>query len=169
MKGSSIMAMATLLPILVVSILIGFWVYGSVSGIVPHDRSISNESICVSCALLTAYEFDNNPILNDTDLICTNNTGTTTLTRGVDVPTDCLGYNVIGLRTINLTNTSASECSFENVRCDYTYDWANTNEQGFWDSVTTNVNSSFALGSILPLVWAAVIIIVAIFLLQRSG
>lgn len=166
-QGNVITAIAVI-PIAVISLLIGFWVYGSVSDIVPHDKNYRNETLCTSCSLQTSYEFDHYPILNGSSLTCTNNTGALVLTNGVANPTGCNGYNIVDHRYLNLTNATSTDCTFLNVKCDYTHDEANANEQGFYDSSTASINSSFTLGSVAPVIFAAVIIIGAVLLFGRK-
>ena len=169
-KGSAqSVTMIALLPVLVVTILIGFWVYGTVSNIVPHDRTITNETICSTCTPITPVNFDNRPVLNSSTLRCFNDSTTLMPNGGSSTDNTSLGYNVVGLNQINLTHTGSEASHYESVVCTYTYNWANTNEQGFWDSATTNTNSGFSLVSVTPIVFAAIIVVVTVLLLSKQG
>jgi hypothetical protein len=168
MKGqNTTFAMVAVLPVILISMLITFWVYGSVSNITPHDQTIDNESICTTCVNGTEYSFDNTPVLNDTTMICYNNSADL-MTNGI-VDGTCLGYNINSYQTVNITNTSGDNaCQISNVVCTYTYDWANANEGGFWNTATSNINSGYTLGSVSPIIFAAVIIIGVVILLGKE-
>ncbi len=160
MKGQAILAMVSVLMVIVITVPLTFWVYGVVSQATPHDTAITNESMCTGvCAAHSNYTFDFPPIVDEAStFICYNET-------------DLLVYDSTFTVTGNNDNLylNGSSVSYENVECSYTYNWANTNEQSFWTTTTSNINSSFALGSIVPIIFAAVIIVVVIFLVGREG
>ena len=167
-QSGSILTMVFALPVIVISILIGFWVYGSVSGILPHDETINNETMCTTCVNSTNYEFANYPINNDTSLVCFNDSNQL-MTNGIVADT-CLGFNINNNRYINLTNTSGTmNCYTSNVVCTYRVDDATEHAEGFWTTATTNINASYTLGSVAMIVLAAVIIIMVVVLVGKQG
>lgn len=138
-------------------------IYGYVADATPHDKTYTNESICTTCVNGsnggTTYLFDHVPVINDTTLVCSNNTGATAMVNGVASGT-CLGYNVLNDGTVNITNTSGPNgCEISNMRCTYTHNWASDDQENFWDSTTDTTWSGFALISVLVIVIASVVII----------
>ena len=150
-----------------VLVIIGTLIYGMVTSVTPHDQSILNETICTDdCAAYTLYTFDNLPALNDADLICSNGTGTGAMTNDLEDGT-CLGFNITQADFVNITNTSAADnCEISDVRCSYTFNEANDNEQGFYDNNLTNTYAGFTLLAVIAIVLAAVAILTIVFLLR---
>lgn len=169
MKGQAaiIPAIASLIFI-AVFILVGMVVYGYTSEATPHDDLKFNESICTTCVARTLYTLDYYPALNGSTLVCSNASGTTALVW--DTANTSLGYHLTETdrRYINLTQNGLSASNYENVRCDYTYDWATiTGQDEFWDSTTASSFAGFALVSVALIVIASVAII-GIVLMMRG-
>jgi len=168
---SSIMMMTGNVILIAVMVLIGLVVYGYVADVTPHDVDYTNESICTTCVNGTnggtTYTFDNTPVYNDTSISCSNASGTTAMTNGVEDGT-CLGFNVDTDGTINITNTSAENaCQILNMECDYTYDWATDDEDSFWGTTTSQSFSGFIIAGIIAIVLAAVAIVSIIYMMRR--
>lgn len=153
-----------------VAVLIGTAVYGTVGDVVPHDRTINNETMCATCENGSVsdvrYEFTNFFVLNDTSLVCFNDSNDL-MTNGISDSDTCLGYNVEGRRFMNITNTSAVEnCQISDVVCTYTFDQANANEQAFFDNTTATAYSGFILAAVIVIVLAAVGVMSVILLIR---
>ncbi len=166
MKGQAqILGAASVVVVVVSMTLIGLLVYGLISNVYPHDQLINNETRCTTCDNETLYRFTNTPILNDSTLICFNDSADL-MTNGV-VEQTCLGYNIVGLKDLNITNTSSTDfCQISNVVCTYTFDEANTNEQSFYNNNTDITFSGFTLLSIAGIILAAVAIVLLVLLLK---
>ena len=169
MKGQAaiIPAVASLIFI-GVFILVGMVVYGYASEATPHDDLKFNESLIAGIGVNnTLYEFDYYPVINST-VVCSNASGAVAMTNGI-VDETCLGYNVVSLRYLNFTNsTAADNCQISDVKCDYTYDWATiTGQDEFWDSTTASSFAGFTLVSVAVIIIAYVAVI-SIVLLMRG-
>lgn len=168
MKAQATVASIVTVVVVLITMLLGMTVFSYVADVTPHDQTINNESICTTCVNGsnggTTYTFDYTPVLNDSTLICYNDS-INLMTNGLAGPT-CLGYNIVGLSSINITNTSV-DCQTENVVCTYTYDWATADEQSFWDNSTDNSFGGFILASIIVIVLAAIAIITIVLLLGK--
>lgn len=174
-KGqTSIMPVAMGIVVAVVLVLIGTFVYALIAQGAPHDTVYLNETLCSGACVngsvsptAVLYEFDHSPMLNESSLVCYN-ASLAIMTRGDSYGT-CLGYNIVENRYLNITNTSGaatSRCSIRDVVCTYTYDWATTDQQSFWNNATSNAFSGFVLLSIVGIVLAAVAIISVVLLLK---
>lgn len=154
-----------------ITVLVGLVIYGSVSNVTPHDRTISNESLCTTCVNDTAYTFVSGPVNNDSTLVCTNATGGQAMTNvgagmtGGDAT--CLTYNIVNFRSVNVTNSSGEDmCEISNMRCDYVFDEANTLEQSFFDNNTSTTYSGFVLAAVIAIVLAAAAIVGLVMLFR---
>lgn len=167
MKGQAqiFAAGATVIVVLAMT-LIGLTIYGLVSDTYPHDHLVFNETICTTCVNGTGYTFDYPPVINDTTMVCYNNS-VNLMTHGTNDPT-CLGYNILTSNTIlNITNTSTvNNCQISDLVCTYTYDEANTLEQSFFDNNTSVTFSGFGLLSIAGIVLAAIAIVILVLFLR---
>ena len=168
MKGQAqIFAAGAVVVVVLAMTLIGLTIYGLVSNVYPHDQTITNETLCTTCTPgTTLYRFDNIPILNDTDLICFNDSSDVMTNGGLTSENESLGYNIAGSTDINLTHTGDVSEYYTDVVCTYTFDEANSNEQSFFDSNTSVTFSGFGLLSIAGIILAAVAILTIILFLR---
>lgn len=172
-KGQAATSLILGVPIVIVTLLAGYLAINQLydKG-VPHDKIIHGETLCSgTCSGGTLYPLAYTPFFNDTDLTCRNSTGAV-LVRGGD-PKTSFGFNVntpagAGYTKINLTFVSNSSLTYHGIVCTYEYDWANANEQGFYDSSMSNVSAGFSLGAVAPLVIAAVAVVAVVFLLRSA-
>lgn len=153
-------------------LLIGWFIFGSIAVVTPHDQLIANETICKNnCVMGNLYTPTYTPILNDSTLVCYQNAtgvGALQMTNVGNMAGICAGYNLYNGNRINLTNTSTS-CSIANVTCAYTYDEANTFEQTYYNTNISNSGSAWGLLSVAVIVLAAVGIIMVILLFRNVG
>jgi len=163
-KGQAVATAGTMV-IAAVFILVGVMVYAYTLEATPHDTAYINESICNgTCTNGTNYDFDYQPILNDTTLTCYAN-GTITMTNGIQNGI-CLGFDIVDSRgALNITNMS-STCEYQNVSCDYTYDWATADQQTFWTQASNTSFGGFVLISVAAIVLAAVAVVSYVLLLR---
>ena len=179
MKGQAqILAGIATVIFIAVMVLVGSLVFAYVADITPHDRTIHNESICGTTCIngstsgtARTYQFDYIPVLDDATMICYNNSANKTLTNimtNAGAGAVCGEYDIENNNAINISNTSAPNgCNVTGVECTYTYNWANANEQAFFNTNTTNTYAAFVLAAVLVIVLAAVVI-VGIVLLMRG-
>lgn len=171
MKGQAqAISFVTAAIFVAVAVLIGTVTFGIVADVVPHDQTINNETMCATCVNgspgNTRYEFINIPVLNDTAMVCFNDSNDL-MTNGVGDSDTCLGYNIENNQFINISNASAVDfCQISNVVCTYTFDEANTNEQSFFDNTTSTSYSGFILAAVIVIVLAAVGVMAVVLLIR---
>lgn len=168
MKGQAqAISFVTAAIFVAVAVLIGTVVFGTVGNVVPHDRTINNESICTSsCTPNTQIEFANVPVINDSTMICFNDS-TSLMARGGSTPENTsLGYDIQHAQYINLSRVGDAPSHYKDVVCTYTFDEANANEQSFFDNTTSTAYSGFILAAVIVIVLAAVGVMAVVLLIR---
>jgi len=162
-----------ILPVVVAAlmVLIGTMVYAYVADTTPHDQKFVNESICTTnCAQNVLYPLANVPITDTaSDLVCYVNVSSGA--TSVLAASTTNGYQNIGSKYINLTNSSAAptgDYTYRNVSCSYTYDWASADQETFYGTATSNAFSGMIMASIIVVVLATVAILGLVMFLRNE-
>jgi hypothetical protein len=161
--------------------LVGAAIYGYTAIATPHDTNIYNETVCSGyCPTPASYFVAFGPMRNGTTyydnatIRCSNNSGAQPLYRlNINSTTSyglIPGNSDAGLRKINLTYsngaTPAAQFNYRDVKCDYIWDWATDDQQGFFDTNISNTGAGFGLLAVIGIVLAAVAIITIVALLK---
>jgi hypothetical protein len=157
MKGQAqVYAAAGAVAVVLIVVLIGVYTFATVFNVYPHDQTITNETLCSTCANSTLYAFTYRPVTNST-LVCTN--GSNSMTLGSDYNT----YQTSSFSYLNLTDMSKT---YVLTNCTYNFDEANANEQSFFDTSGPTIYSGFTLLSIAGIALAAVLIVTIVVMLR---